>query len=134
MDTRPQPPQLKLAIIGDRLAGVLPDVAQRRISAAGDALAAEIDDAIGDGVLVHPPFPRPAPRHNGTLARPWLFGGAAVFNLLGLPVTQVPLGLDRRGLPLGTQVVGAPGNDHVTIAAALEIERRLGGWVPPRAG
>lgn len=129
---RAHSPQLKLAIIGDRIAGAVPDVAQRRITAAGDALAAEINEAMGDGVLLHPPFPRVAPRHNGTLARPWLFGGAAVFNLLGLPVTQVPLGLDRRGLPLGTQVVGAPGNDHVTIAAAREIEQRLGGWVPPQ--
>jgi fatty acid amide hydrolase 2 len=54
-----------------------------------------------------------------------------VFNLLGLPVTQVPLGLNRRGLPLGVQVAAADGNDHLTIAAALELERRFGGWVWP---
>jgi fatty acid amide hydrolase 2 len=56
---------------------------------------------------------------------------AAAFNLLGLPATQVPLGLNRRGLPLGVQVAAAPGNDHLTIAAALELERACGGWVEP---
>ncbi len=50
-----------------------------------------------------------------------------------LPVTAVPLGLNASGLPLGVQVVGAPEADHRTIAVALELERRLGGWVvPPR--
>lgn len=48
-----------------------------------------------------------------------------------MPVTQVPLGLDGRGVPLGVQVAGANGKDHVTIAVAEELERRLGGWVPP---
>ena len=48
-----------------------------------------------------------------------------------LPVTQCPLGLTDDGLPLGVQVVGAPGNDHVTIRVAEMIEEALGGWVPP---
>ena len=55
----------------------------------------------------------------------------AVFNLLGLPATQVPLGLNAAGLPLGVQVVGGMDRDHVTIAVALELERVFGGWVPP---
>jgi fatty acid amide hydrolase 2 len=56
---------------------------------------------------------------------------AAVFNLAGLPATEVPLGLDRRGLPLGVQVVAGRDRDHVAIAVAQELERTLGGWVPP---
>ena len=55
----------------------------------------------------------------------------AVFNALGLPVTQVPLGLDGEGLPLGVQVVGAPGTDVVTIAVGCALEQDFGGWVPP---
>jgi fatty acid amide hydrolase 2 len=55
----------------------------------------------------------------------------AVFNLAAVPVTQVPLGLDEAGLPLGVQVAAGPGNDHVSIAVALELERVFGGWVPP---
>ena len=45
----------------------------------------------------------------------------------GLPVTQVPLGLSREGLPVGLQVVGAPYQDHLTIAVAAQLERGLGG-------
>ena len=48
-----------------------------------------------------------------------------------LPSTQVPLGLSDDGLPVGVQVVSVHGNDHLTIAAALELERAFGGWVPP---
>ena len=44
---------------------------------------------------------------------------------------QVPLGLNPKGLPLGVQVAAADGNDHLTIAAALALERRFGGWSPP---
>jgi fatty acid amide hydrolase 2 len=55
-----------------------------------------------------------------------------VFNLLGLPATQVPMGLNREGLPLGVQVVAGMDRDHVGIAVALELERVFGGWVPPR--
>ena len=55
----------------------------------------------------------------------------AVFNLLGLPATAVPLGLNERGLPLGVQVAAGRDRDHVAIAVALELERAFGGWVPP---
>ena len=71
------------------------------------------------------------PPNGATIGRAWVITASAVFNLLGLPVTQVPLGLNRRGLPLGVQVAAADGNDHLTIAAALELERRFGGWVSP---
>jgi fatty acid amide hydrolase 2 len=54
-----------------------------------------------------------------------------LFNVLQMPVTQVPLGLSRTGLPVGVQVISRRGHDHLTIAAALELERALGGWVPP---
>jgi fatty acid amide hydrolase 2 len=61
----------------------------------------------------------------------WLLTPAAVFNLAGLPVTEVPLGLADNGLPLGVQVAAGPDRDHVSIAVALELERVFGGWVPP---
>ncbi len=48
-----------------------------------------------------------------------------------VPVTQVPLGLNADGLPLGVQVAAGPGRDHVSIAVAHELERVFGGWVPP---
>ncbi|MGA2926488.1 MAG: amidase family protein [Solirubrobacteraceae bacterium] len=102
-----------------------------RLIATGRALAAQLVEAIGDGVLLHPAQLRPAPRHRGTFGRPWLMTPAAVFNLAGLPVTEVPLGLGGRGLPLGIQVAAGLDRDHVAIAVALELERAFGGWVPP---
>jgi fatty acid amide hydrolase 2 len=106
-----------------RAARRLIDSAQR----ANDSLL----ETIGDGVMLYPPFPRLAPKHRHTLGQPWLATNTAIFNLYGLPATQVPLGLGAEGLPLGVQVVAAAGNDHVGIAVAMELERALGGWVPP---
>jgi fatty acid amide hydrolase 2 len=104
---------------------------QRRLLADGERLAAELVEAIGDGVLLHPVHPRPAPRHGRTVGRPWLLTPAAVFNLAGVPVTEVPLGLTAMGLPVGVQVAAPRGADHLSIAVALELERVFGGWRPP---
>lgn len=60
-----------------------------------------------------------------------VFSLSAIFNILGLPVTQCPLGLSKDGLPLGIQVVAGPHNDHLTLAVAQYLEKAFGGWVPP---
>lgn len=65
--------------------------------------------------------------------RPADFSYTAIFNVLGVPVTQVPLGLGSDGLPLGVQVVGGMFNDLLTIEVAKECEAALGGWIPPCA-
>ena len=82
-------------------------------------------------MLLYPSYTRTAPRHGRPLLTPidWVY--TAVFNVLELPVTQVPLGLDSEGLPLGVQVAGCPGQDHVTIATAMALEADMGGWIPP---
>lgn len=59
------------------------------------------------------------------------FSLAAIFNVLGLPVTQCPLGLGSEGLPLGIQLVAASYNDHLTLAVARYLEKAFGGWVLP---
>jgi fatty acid amide hydrolase 2 len=123
---------LALTFWAQRMAERMPPGRTSRAIEAGRALTHELEQVIGDGVLLHPPFPRVAPRHGGTIGRPWVLANAAVFNLTGMPVTQVPLGLSSKGLPLGVQVVGRRDRDHVTIAVAMELERALGGWVRPR--
>ncbi|HEX2087914.1 MAG TPA: amidase [Solirubrobacteraceae bacterium] len=115
----------------ERLASKVPERRVRRARAAAKALAGEVEAIMGDGVLLHPPHARVAPKHGRTVGRAWAITPTAVFNLLRLPVTQVPLGLDDRGLPLGVQVAAQRDRDHVAIACALELERALGGWVPP---
>ena len=69
--------------------------------------------------------------HGRTVGRPWMIAPTALFNLLGLPVTEVPLGLNEAGVPLGVQVAAGRDRDHVAIAVAMALERSFGGWVPP---
>ena len=116
----------------ERLNRHVPAARTQKALAAAQALREEVRAILGDdGILLHQPHPRVAPRHGATVGRAWVLTPAATFNLLGLPVTQVPLGLNAKGLPLGVQVAAADGNDHLTIAAALALEKRFGGWVPP---
>jgi fatty acid amide hydrolase 2 len=122
---------LLLTLASENMSRYLPERLERRAAAAERDLAEQVDEAIGDGVLLHPPFARVAPRHRRTIGRPWLLAPTALFNLLGLPVTEVPLGLNDAGIPLGVQVAAGRDRDHVAIAAALELERAFGGWVPP---
>ncbi len=115
------------------LAEALParSAARAKLLARSKALADELIEAIGDGVLLHPAQLSVAPRHRRTYGRPWITTPASVFNLAGVPVTEVPLGLGADGLPVGVQVAAAPGADHLSIAIALELEAVFGGWVPP---
>jgi fatty acid amide hydrolase 2 len=105
----------------------------RRYAERGAGLLAQLDDLLGeDGIILYPSGRGVAPRHGP--ATPLNFRFYGIFNPLELPVTQVPLGLSAEGLPLGVQVIAGRGRDHLTIAVALELERALGGWVPPDQG
>ena len=108
-----------------------PDKRNQRLIAAGRRIAERMQEVIGDGVVLHPPMPGVAPKHGRTVGRIWWAAEMGWFNLAGVPVTQVPLGLNARGVPLGVQVAAGPERDHVAIAVALELERVFGGWVPP---
>jgi fatty acid amide hydrolase 2 len=108
-----------------------PSRSAKRQLAAGRALADEFNAVVGDGVLLHPPHSRVAPKHGSTVVRPWAVAPTSMFNLTGSPVTQVPLGLNGGGLPLGVQVVAGRDRDHVSIAVAMALENVFGGWVPP---
>jgi len=132
---RPHTWPLVITAMAERAGARAPEIQTRRALAAARSLTQEVIDTIGDGVLLHPPYARRVPRHGTTLAQPWLITMQAVFNLLGLPATAVPMGLGRKGLPVGVQVAAGPDRDHVAIAVAIELERVFGGWVPPwRAG
>jgi fatty acid amide hydrolase 2 len=124
-----------LPAIGVALVEPMGDVLDKHMRpyvSAGQALRAELSSLLGpNGVLLYPSYTEPAPRHAATLFPPGRFAYTAILNVLGLPVTQVPLGLSRDGLPLGVQVVAQSGRDHVTIEVAEHIESVFGGWVPP---
>jgi fatty acid amide hydrolase 2 len=122
---------LRLMLNAQRLSERLPERRNQRLIEKGRRIAEQMRETIGDGVVLHPPMPGVAPRHGRTIGRLWWAAEMAWFNLAGVPVTQVPLGLNQRGLPLGVQVAAGPGRDHVTIAVAQALERAFGGWVPP---
>ena len=122
---------LRLLLMSEWMTGKMPQGSLRKAAAAREAFEQEMKAAIGDAVLLHPTHPRVAPRHGRTVGKPWLLTTTAVFNLAAVPVVQIPLGLNPRGLPLGVQAAAGQDRDHVAVAVALELERAFGGWVAP---
>ena len=123
-------PAIGLALL-ESGAALMPSRTQRFV-AKGKELQAELEELIGpNGVMLYPSYTSPAPRHHVPLFPPFNWVYTAIFNVAELPVTQVPLGLNEAGLPVGVQVVSIRDNDHVTIAVARYLEEVFGGWVPP---
>ena len=117
--------------VGERISDLMPGHT-RAMAEQGRVLRAELEEALaGDTVMLYPPYGTLAPKHDVPLLWPFLAAYTAILNVMQLPVTQVPLGLDARGLPLGVQVAAAHGNDHLTLALAAALERGFGGWVRP---
>ncbi|CAH1161690.1 unnamed protein product [Phyllotreta striolata] len=97
-----------------------------------EKLKKQLLEKLGDnGVLLYPSAPFPASYHHASYLRPWNFHFFVIWNVLKFPVTQVPMGLSKDGLPVGIQVVAAPYQDHLCIAVAKELEKAFGGYVPP---
>ncbi|GLH14808.1 Glutamyl-tRNA(Gln) amidotransferase subunit A, mitochondrial [Gryllus bimaculatus] len=95
-------------------------------------LRQDFQDILGDdGVFLFPTHPTVAPFHNEPALKPYNFSYTAIFNVLGFPATQCPLGLGSEGLPLGLQVIANLNQDRLTLAMACELEKAFGGWVPP---
>ncbi|XP_017007669.2 fatty-acid amide hydrolase 2-A [Drosophila takahashii] len=95
-------------------------------------LIGEFANLLGDnGVLLFPTLNLHAPRHKWSVFSLWGVDFTLMFNVLGLPVTHVPMGLNDRGLPVGLSVIGAPNQDRLCLRVAVELERAFGGWKPP---
>jgi len=104
----------------------------RKFIALGDCLRdALVTSLREDGVMLMPSYSSVAPGHYRPLLRPLDFVYTGILNVMGLPVTQVPLGVGARGLPLGVQVVASHAQDHRAIAVARVLEEEFGGWVYP---
>jgi amidase len=59
------------------------------------------------------------------------FSYTMTYNLTGWPAAVVRAGATAEGLPIGVQLVAAPWREDVALAAALVVERELGGWQAP---
>ena len=97
-------------------------------------------------VVLLPAYPTRPPLHRVKYVSAFdpLYTG--IFNGLGLPATVAPVGLHRARhavadllgvdlsgppLPMSVQIVGPHMGDALTIRVAMELEARLGGWMPP---
>lgn len=92
---------------------------QRALSAALPVaeLQAGLDEVLGPrGVILHPPYSRPAPKHTHPLLTPFDAVLTALFSVAGMPGTAVPVGFDAHHLPVGVR--SAPRRPA------------FGGWVP----
>ena len=131
-------PRFSMPILMFCLSARLSGASERRTRAMleeGEQLRERFATLLGDGsVLLMPPHPRVAPKHNRPLFRPFDFAYTALLNVLRIPVTVAPVGWNAEGIPLGVQIAAARGNDHLTIAAALAMEEELGGWRMPPIG
>jgi fatty acid amide hydrolase 2 len=140
---------LPAALLGlfEHLPKALLPARHRRLLATVAALKARIHATLGGeggkglGVLLFPAYPTTAPKHDHPLVGPMNVSYTAIFNVLETPSTAVPCGLEGRwrggggrgeGLPVGFQVIGPRGGDHLTIAVAQALEASgVAGWVPP---
>ncbi|VDM95254.1 unnamed protein product [Thelazia callipaeda] len=94
-----------------------------------DRLIREVTELLSnDAVLLFPAFPTVAPYHHQPLFVPLNFGYTALWNTLAVPVIQCPVGLNDYNIPLGVQVIGAPGSDFLLISVAQDLEEAFGGW------
>jgi amidase len=56
-------------------------------------------------------------------------------NVMGTPAISLPLAMHSSGLPIGVQLGASPGEDHLVLQVAAQLEREMG-WekrVPPLA-
>ena len=98
----------------------------------GRALREELANEVGpEGIFLYPSHAMAAPKHGFPMLLPVMWAYTAVWNAVQVPSTQVPLGLDARGIPLGIQVGALHGQDHRTMAVAIALEGAFGGWVRP---
>ncbi|XP_059612344.1 fatty-acid amide hydrolase 2-A isoform X2 [Phlebotomus argentipes] len=87
-----------------------------------------------NGVFIYPSFPTSAHQHYRIFHKLLDTSYMMVFNTLGLPVTNVMVGMDKDNLPIGVQIVASPQQDHLCLAVARELESAFGGWrKPPQA-
>ena len=83
-----------------------------------------------DAILLLPTHPEPPPHYLLTIPKYPNIAYTCIFNILGYPSSQIPAGFSS-GVPIGIQVVSSTFQDHLTIAAAEQLDKVFGGWVSP---
>jgi Asp-tRNA(Asn)/Glu-tRNA(Gln) amidotransferase A subunit family amidase len=88
-------------------------------------LQAQFVELVGDGVAVCPIFPTTAPRHGWSGMVLHTASYQVWVNLAGLPGLTVPVGRNGRGMPVGVQLVAAPGGEQMLLAAGMAVQQAL---------
>ncbi|CAL1275219.1 unnamed protein product [Larinioides sclopetarius] len=83
-----------------------------------------------DAVVLFPTHPEPPPHYLMSIPKFPNIAYTCIFNILGYPITAIPAGLSN-GLPIGIQAISGQFKDHLTIAAAQELDKVFGGWISP---
>lgn len=111
---------------------LVPDKTHGKIDDMVEKLRAQFMELLGtNGVFIYPTFPTTAHRHYEIWHKLPDTVYCMIWNTLGFPATNVIVGSDRKNLPIGIQIVTLPGNDHLSLTVAKEIERIYGGWQKP---
>lgn len=117
----------QLLAVWDAVAGLRPGVAEHdAVLARIPRLQAEARAWLGAGrVLLAPPAATPAfelGRLEGVFD---LFAHCKLASIAGLPALVVPVPLPGPGLPVGVQLVGAPGSERALVELGRRLERAL---------
>ena len=124
-------PALGLSLL-ERIAKKLPNQIEHVLELQ-NILRQKLDQILDDqSIILYPSHGTVAPRHKNSLWVPVRWSYTAIVNVMGLPVTQIPLGTNPDGLPLGLQLIGGKNRDSLTISVAIDIEKDWGGWIPPQ--
>ncbi|XP_077288156.1 fatty-acid amide hydrolase 2-like isoform X1 [Arctopsyche grandis] len=115
-----------------KLSRLIPKSDYEKAIKINQELKTEFMDLLQDnGVCLYPTFIKNAPFHYDYISHLMDFTYLFMFNSLGLPATNCPVGIAMNGLPIGIQVVASPGCDHLLFSVAKELENAFGGWIPP---
>ncbi|XP_053694837.1 fatty-acid amide hydrolase 2 [Sabethes cyaneus] len=121
-----------LASIYSLIDSILPPEKADKIKEITRQCDQALTDLLGDdGILFYHSTTHTAPYHYSAFVNVYNFSYWCLFNVLHVPVTQVPLGLDPDGLPLGIQIVATRNRDRHCLAVAEELERVFSGHIPP---
>ena len=82
-----------------------------------------------NGIIICPAYTSVAPKMEQTKKRPLDFILSAIFAAWNLPSINVPTGFSVNGLPMGIQLVGAPGTEQNLFVAAEILEQEFRGCV-----
>jgi amidase len=119
-----------------RVAGVVPEKLaewasgeQRRIMARVTRVFETVDVIVTPTMSVPPPPIEPWTgkgllRDGARMSRYYPF--TSLWNLVGLPAANVPVGLTPAGLPVGGQLLGGAGSEALLVRLSMQLQTALG--------